>query len=106
MDLVISVLAPMIGHTGSYNATATLQLFQELRNVAKRFVENKMVQQTKKTKREYDSDVPKDGEYQPVAVVTEPFTTMPQTQANADPSFMVSSLKAGNVTVSLTHCLS
>jgi hypothetical protein len=95
MDLVISVLAPMIGHTGPYNPTATLQLIQELRNVAKRFVEDKASQQTRKTKREYDSDIPKDGSFQPIADVSDPVTCVPEPQQlNTDPAMMVSFSKA------------
>ena len=103
MDLVLSVLAPLIGHTTPYNASS--QLFQELRNVAKRFVENKMLQQTKRTKREYDSVAIKDENFQPLGVVSDPVTGVPQAQPNPDPDFVVSSLLSGNLSAWFAHTL-
>jgi hypothetical protein len=89
MDLVISVLSPMIGHTGPFNAAASLQLFQELRNVTKKFFESNYRGQAK-TKRGYDSDVPKEDGPEPMSVVSQPPIPPPQTQVKPGTDFMVS----------------
>jgi hypothetical protein len=89
MDLVISVLSPMIGHTGAFNAAASLRLFHELRNVAKKFFESSHREHNRKTKREYDSDLPKNDGSQSVTVAQHP-TPPSTTQDNPNQSFMVS----------------
>ena len=92
MDLCINVLLPTIDHPGPFNTTASLQLFQKLRNVAKKFLENNYRSESKKTKRSHDSDLPKeDSSYSSVSVVPEPLTPSPQPQVNlSSQSFMVS----------------
>jgi hypothetical protein len=88
MDVVVSTLSPMMSRIGPYNATAALKLFEKLRNVAKEFVENRLHQHSKKTKRTLDSDVPKD-DRQPVAVVPDPGISVPNARAREGPSNMV-----------------
>lgn len=86
MDLVISALAPMIDHNGTPIAEAGLQLFQELQNLAKKFLDSQTPQQAKKTKRGYDSDIPKES----LASTPQPVAVVPQTQISQASDSMVS----------------
>jgi hypothetical protein len=57
MERVISVLSPTMGEVGPFSATTAFQIFQELLNVTKRFVEQKTSQETRIIKRSYEVDV-------------------------------------------------
>lgn len=56
MDLVISFLYPMMAHASPLNITAAVKGFQELGNVARKFVEKTNANNTKGLKRAYDKD--------------------------------------------------
>ena len=90
MDLVISVLGPMIGDTGPYNFTATLQLVLKLRDVANEFIEKKNQLHLKKTKHEHDSDLTGDDDYSTVKIVSEQVTAPTRPPLIEEPGFMVS----------------
>jgi hypothetical protein len=104
MDLVISVLSPMIGDTGPFNATAALQLFQELQNIARKFVESKNLQQTTKAKRAYESDLPKGNGAGSSVVAPQPANVVSQPEKKLGPSFMVRLIHLSSLTSHLLGC--
>ena len=59
MDLVISVLSPMMVQTSPLSVTRAIKGFQELGNVARKFVDKANATNTKCMKRAYSNDGPK-----------------------------------------------
>ena len=89
MDLVDSIMIPMIGYAGPYSSSATLQLSRKLRNLAKDFVANRSDPGMRKTKREPDSDLPKDALYAHEAVIPQPVSATSWPPANGAPGLVV-----------------
>jgi hypothetical protein len=91
MDLVMSILSPMEGlNRGAFNAAASVQLFGELRNVAKKFLASNYRDLPRKIKREYNSDLPKSNDSPSMPTVTQSVTPMSSGQIQPGQIFIVS----------------